>query len=77
MSHVVSLGLTENVEKKMSNRKISKKKQENVESGNVEYLNNKKENVERKIPINKERRNQKHVKGVTGKHRKENVEWKM
>ena len=37
------------IKEKMSNRKMSKKNQENVESDNVEDLDNKKENVERKI----------------------------
>ncbi len=41
--------MTENIEKKMSNRKISKKKQENVESENRNDIYNKKESIERKM----------------------------
>ncbi len=58
----------------MSNRKISKKKQENVESHNRNDIHNKKENIERKtqkVQIDAKYRMKKYVKG---KHRKENVE---
>ncbi len=58
----------------MSNRKMLKKRQENIESDNRNNTHNKKENVEwkiQKVQANKECRKKKHVKG---KHRKK-VEW--
>ncbi len=58
--------LTENIEKKTSNRKIPKKKQENVESENRNDIYNKKENIERKMQkvyIYAKCRMEKYVKG--------------